>query len=437
MTHLCFIYPYILAEDIYDAPEWVKDTVWYHIFPHSYTGDLAGVTARLDELREFGFTGIYFTPIFTSPSPHKYNTTDYFQIDPSFGDNSIFRELVDEAHKRGIRVMLDLVFNHVGSTHPWWRDVLEKGKASRYYSCFYVNSEPVVPGGYETFAFVDTMPKWNTSDPLARAYLLDVASYWARTYAIDGYRLDVANEVSHDFWRVFRKTVRAINPELYIVGEVWDDAMPWLNGDQFDASMNYPLARAVWNFVSGATNGKELSDALTACLVMYPKNVQEAMFNLIGTHDTSRIASVAKESTERAIQAFILLLTMTGSPCVYYGDEVGMLGKGMDNAREPMIFDLNMQIKELVKRLIELRGKLRALKAVDVRFHHVDERGVVYSKESGGEEVLIFLNATDGDVYLPVPAAFVGCPVVDLLSRKELTLRESITLPPYGSRLLL
>jgi glycosidase len=437
MTHLCFIYPYILEEDIFRAPSWVKDTVWYQIFPSSYAGDLPGVTARLDELRDFGITGIYFTPVFTSPSKHKYNTGDYFQIDPSFGDNAALGHLVDEAHKRGIRVMLDLVFNHIGSTHPWWRDVLRNGKASRYYSCFYVHSEPVTPGGYETFAFVPNMPKWNTSDPLARAYLLDVASYWARTYEVDGFRLDVANEVSHDFWRVFRKTVRAVNPLLYIVGEVWDDAMPWLGGDQWDASMHYPLAMAIWGFVSGKLNGAGLRDALASCLTMYPKPVQQTLFNLIGTHDTSRIMTVAKNSAERVIQAFTLLLTFTGSPCIYYGDEIGLTGEGMDNARAPMLFDgggRDLKLKAFVKKLIELRNEHGAFKSPDVRFLHADERGVVYTKDSGDETVLVMLNATDAEQSLPLPDG--NRIAADLLNGGQVELTGRYTLPPYGTVVL-
>jgi glycosidase len=283
------------------------------------------------------------------------------------------------------------------------------------------------------------MPKWNTSDPLARAYLLDVAAYWARTYSVDGFRLDVANEVSHDFWRVFRKTMRAVNSELYIVGEVWDDATPWLAGDQWDASMHYPLAMAIWGFVSGKLNGAGLRNALASCLTMYPKPVQQTLFNLIGTHDTSRIMTVANNSTERVMQAFTLLLTLTGSPCIYYGDEIGLTGEGMDNARSPMLFDgdeRNLTLRAFVKKLIELRAEHSAFKETDVRILHADERGIVYSKSTAEETVLVLLNATDTEPPLPVTLPDGRQHAMDLINGGQVELNEQYTLPPYGTAVL-
>ena len=205
------------------------------------------------------------TPIFESPSSHKYDTTDYFKVDPEFGDNEILGRLVEEAHKEVFRVMLDAVFNHCGFQHPFWQDVLRKGKKSEYYDCFYILDEsmPVFDGEivdglpqevprerlkYRTFAYTPTMPKWNTGNPKVRKYLMDAACYWVEKYHIDGWRLDVSNEVSHDFWREFRKRIKAINPDVYILGENWDNSLPWLQGDQFDAVMNYEFAMPVWNY---------------------------------------------------------------------------------------------------------------------------------------------------------------------------------------------
>lgn len=447
MTGVFYHFPYLLAEDLFNAPEWVKDTVWYEIFPERYTGDLSGIITHLDELQAMGVTGLYFTPIFKSPSTHKYNTDDYFQIDPKFGDNAVFGKLVDEAHKRGIKIMLDLVFNHIGSTHPFWRDVMEKGKASRYYDCFFFKNEDALSGGsirndnglaYETFANVANMPKWNTSHPFARRYLLDVAVYWARTYAIDGFRLDVANEVPHGFWREFRQTVRAVNPALYIVGEVWEHAAPWLQGDQFDAVMNYEFARAVWDFVSGKTDGDGLREALSAYLVSYPKDRQRCMFNLIGSHDTSRILTTAKGSAERVRQAFTLLLTFTGSPCVFYGDEIGIAGEGMDRARQPMTWEedkQNRRLRDFVCKMIALRAAHPAMKSVEVTWRKADANGVAYEKQTDGETVAVVFNGKDIPMDMPMPEAWVGKTVKDLLLGQEKCITAAMRFEAYETGL--
>lgn len=470
---MLFSFPYILAEDLFHAPDWVKNTVWYQIFPERYAnsgkivhkeaplpwgseaevnnrqrygGDLYGVVAHLDELQTLGITGIYFTPIFKSPSTHKYNTEDYFQIDPAFGDNAVFGELMREAHKRGIRVMLDLVFNHIGSTHPFWQDVLENGKKSKYYNCFYVKRDDLGDTSraddlpYETFATVPAMPKWNTADPFARQYLLDVAVYWARTYGVDGFRLDVANEVSHDFWRAFRKTVRAVNPALYIVGEVWEHAEPWLMGDQFDAVMNYPLAVGIWGFVSGKMDGAAFADAASAYMTSYPRNRQTVLFNLIGSHDTGRIMTVAKGSTERVMQAFALLFSFAGSPCVFYGDEVGLSGEGMDRARVCMEWDEAKQNKSLyafVKRMITLRASRPSMRSVDLRWLKHDAEGVIYLKTYGNEQLAVLLNGQDEAVNMTMPEELAGKTVRDIINDRDINIKETMQIPPYGTALWL
>jgi len=418
LHHLGYGYPYILEEDLFHAPSWVTDTVWYQIFPERYAiggkhlnkgelhpwgskveginqffgGDILGIASKLTEIRGLGFTGIYLTPIFKSPSTHKYNTEDYYEIDPAFGTKEDFKELVDKAHSLGIKIMIDLVYNHIGSTHPIWQDVVQNGAASKYYNWFCHRDD----GSYETFATVKAMPKWNTANPDARAYLMDVTLYWAKTYGIDGFRLDVANEVSHDFWREFRKAVRGVNPEIYILGEVWDDGMPWLMGDQFDGVMNYPLAEAIWSFVSGKTDGAKLRHDISKCLVMYPRDRQKVIFNLLGTHDTSRIMTVCNNKVERVKQAFTLLMTMPGSPMVFYGDEIGLIGDGADEARQCMIWDENKSdLQAFVKDLITLRAEDKDMKSHDIIWHKADNEGVIYQKGS----LMVALNPNGAEIW--------------------------------------
>ena len=271
-----FKLPYIHEIDACHVPDWVAETVWYQIFPERFAngnpalssegaiawdssitpksedffgGDLQGIIDHLDYLQDLGITGLYLCPIFESPSNHKYNTTDYFEIDRHFGDKETFRKLVDQAHQRGMKIMLDAVFNHIGDQSPQWQDVLKHGENSVYKDWFHVQEFPVTKDKlgnprklpYHTFAFESYMPKLNTANPQVRAYLLSVATYWIEEFDIDAWRLDVANEVDHQFWREFRKAVLAKKPDLYILGEVWHTSQPWLNGDEFHAVMNYPL----------------------------------------------------------------------------------------------------------------------------------------------------------------------------------------------------
>ena len=228
----CFTFPWMNSVDINVTPKWVRETVWYQIFPERfcngnkendpdwvkpwgyhtvsnldfYGGDLDGIRQKLPYLLELGITGLYLTPVFESPSSHKYDTTDYRKIDPGFGDEKTMKLLVKEAHDRGIRVMLDGVFNHCGSNFLPWRDVMEKGPKSPYYDWFMINRWPcreqegsTRDGRYYSFAFAERMPKLNTSEKKVRDYFLDTVRYWIETFDIDGLRLDVANEISHLF----------------------------------------------------------------------------------------------------------------------------------------------------------------------------------------------------------------------------------------------
>jgi len=450
-SHLCYLYPYILEADLFNPPKWVENTIWYQIFPeryansgletlrkgellpwgsqekvnnsHLYGGDLPGITAHLDDIKDLGFNGIYMTPIFAATTTHKYDTEDYYQIDPAFGDHRLFRELVDEAHKRGIRIMIDLVFNHIGHTHPFWLDVVANGTASRYYNWFWVRED----GTYETFAKVKAMPKWNTDNPEAREYLINVALYWAQSFDIDGFRLDVANEVSHDFWREFRTRLRKVNPQIYILGEVWDNGISWLGGDQFDAVMNYPLTTAIWNYVSGDVSGTALKEEIANSLVMYPRNRQSVMFNLIGSHDTSRILTLCKGRPELVKQAFTLLLTMPGSPMCFYGDEVGLAGDGMDDTRKCMIWDDAKRDKDLeafVCKLNNLRTANDDMRTIEVEWIQADSKAVVYKKG----RLVVVLNCQDTDATILLPT---DMKVYDLINDCIIT-HSKLEMPNYG-----
>ena len=329
--HLHFFnYPYVNEADIHKVPDWVKDSVFYQIFPERFAngdpsispkeveiwggkpergnffgGDLKGIIEKIDYLEELGVNAIYLTPIFESTTSHKYNTIDYMKIDPHFGDKETLKELVSKCHQKGIKVVLDAVFNHCGHDFAGFKDVIEKGKKSPYYDWFYINEWPIKikevrnnplkdesddqPSSYETFGFEPAMPKLNTANKAVKKYILDVAKYWIKECDIDGWRLDVANEVDHEFWKDFRKAVKETKEDAYILGEIWHDALPWLRGDQFDGSMNYPVTRACLQyFAYEKMEAEGFRDLISNTLMRNTRQVNEVMLNLLDSHDTAR-----------------------------------------------------------------------------------------------------------------------------------------------------
>ncbi|WP_410772164.1 glycoside hydrolase family 13 protein [Fontibacillus sp. BL9] len=458
-----FRFPYLNAIDVFDAPAWVKDTVWYQIFPERFAngnperktntngvwgdvpkpdsffgGDFEGIIQHLDYLAELGISGIYMTPIFEAPTNHKYDTIDYMKIDPQFGDKETFRQLVKACHERGIRVMLDAVFNHSGYGFAPFQDVLKNGASSRYADWFHMISFGEEEGdlpAYESFAFTDIMPKLKTSNPEVKEYLLGVAKYWIEEFDIDGWRLDVANEVDHKFWREFRNTVRAAKDDVYIIAEIWNDAMPWLQGDQFDSVMNYPFTEAVIDFIAkGKIGATRFGNLLTSHLQLYPENVSEVMFNLLGSHDTARVLTQCGDDTSKLKLAFLLLFTYPGSPCIYYGDEVGLTGDGDDFAyyRRCMEWDPEKQDQDLldsVKRLIAIRKSHPALTA-NSRLQVLkseDASGLfVFSRSQGDQEIVVALNNGAEPVAFPVPSDWQGKKLSDLWTGQDIASESGI-----------
>lgn len=466
-----FCLPFLHAIDSFQAPEWVKDTVWYQIFPERFAngdptndpantlpwgsaapavdsffgGDFQGVINHLDHLEKLGITGIYFCPIFKAPTNHKYDTVDYMEIDPQFGDKKTFKRLVKACHERGIRVMLDAVFNHSGYYFEPFQDVLRLGENSEYKDWFHIRNFPIetapIPN-YDAFGFVANMPKLNTANPKVKEYLLQVARYWIEEFDIDGWRLDVANEVDHAFWRDFRQVVKQAKPDAYILGEIWHDSMPWLQGDQFDAVMNYPFTHGVIEFFAKhAMNSTEFRDSITNVLHMYPQNVNEQAFNLLDSHDTARILSLAKGDKARVRLMYIFQLSFIGTPCLYYGDEIGMAGENDPGCRACMEWDPSNQDQDLfkfVQQLISMRKTYDAFgNGTTFKFLDTEEQGniVVYVKETKEERLIFVLNNSD-QVYSIEISELAGFKGKELFSEQEIQFDEQakISIVPYGYR---
>ncbi len=420
-----FQYPFINSNDVHQEPVWIDHTIFYQIFverfhngnvknsPKDLTnwgekpmaksffgGDLQGIIDKLDYLYELGINGIYLTPIFESPTNHKYDIVDYFKIDPYFGNKEILIELVDKAHEKGIKIVLDAVFNHCSDMFPPFIDVVEKGKDSEYYDWFFIEDDHVRtnPPNYKTFGTIWNMPKLNTNNSKVKDYLFEAVRLWTTETGIDGWRLDVSDEIDHVFWRDFRKLVKGINPEAIIIGENWHDSYPWLMGDQFDSIMNYSVTKLCTDFFAyREIAAMDFEQKLSTCLMRYPDQVNNAMLNLLDSHDTERFLSLAGEKKSALKNAAAFLFAYQGMPCTYYGTEIGLTGFYDPDCRKT--FDWNkenwdMELFEYYKKLISLRKTQIALQKGRVEFLSKDKIFAM-KRTSDEEEITIMINTTD------------------------------------------
>ncbi|HAX73537.1 MAG TPA: alpha-glycosidase [Firmicutes bacterium] len=473
-----FCFPFLNGIDVFDAPAWVKDTVWYQIFPERfangdstidpknvvewgsvdpsydtfYGGDFQGIINHLDHIEALGINGLYFCPIFKAPSTHKYDTTDYLDIDPQFGDKETFKILVKEAHARGIKIMLDAVFNHCGWEFPQWQDVVKNGESSTYKDWFHIRKFPLIeedfdpitqPNGlnYDAFAFSKNMPKLNTENPEVIDYLLEVGRYWVREFDIDGWRLDVSNEVDHKFWRAFRQEVRSVKEDVYILGEIWHDSLPWLEGDQFDAVMNYPLTDAMNEFVAkGEMKPSEFMIALNKIYTNYSHNVNEVAFNLLDSHDTTRLLTVCGGNKQKALLAYTVQMTQTGSPCIYYGGEIGLDGGADPLCRKCMIWDENKQdryIFDYLKKLIEVRRNYPTMRSTELEWIEANDKKdyLIFKKTKGDEQLIVVVNNSQKAQAISLPQ-HLKQKYFNVLTEQTANGQKALTVSPYSALLL-
>ncbi|RJS58523.1 alpha-glycosidase [Bacillus subtilis] len=431
--HYYFKLPFVHETDTFQAAEWVKSTVWYQIFPERFAngredlspenalpwgskdpgvndffgGDLQGIIDKLDYLEELGVNGIYVTPIFSAPSNHKYDTLDYYSIDPHFGDPELFRTLVSQLHQRGMRIMLDAVFNHIGSASPQWQDVVKNGAQSRYKDWFHIHSFPVKEDNYDRFAFTPDMPKLNTANPEVQRYLLDIALYWIREFDIDGWRLDVANEVDHVFWKTFRQAVSAEKPDVYILGEIWHSAEPWLRGDEFHAVMNYPFTEPMMEYFADRTiPASRMAHRINAHLMNGMKQANEVMFNLLDSHDTKRLLTRCRNDEKKARALLAFMFAQTGSPCIYYGTEIGLDGENDPLCRKCMVWEKEKQNQDMLrfmKRLIALRKQEHTLLTEgNLEWILLDDQNdlISFSRTLNEKTMIYFFNQGEGTRHI-------------------------------------
>ena len=442
-------------------PAWVADAVFYQIFPdrfarsdsitkpgnleaweapptvHGYKGgDLVGIAERLDWLADLGVTALYLNPIFQSAANHRYHPHDFYRVDPLLGGDAAFDHLLAAVHDRGMRVVVDGVFNHASRGFFRFNDILENGAASPWIDWFEVHDaaanayDESKPPGYAAWWGMHALPKLNTDNPEVREYLMGVAEHWIRRGA-DGWRLDVPQEIKTEgFWEEFRARVRAINPDAYVVGEIWDPAPDWVNaGTRFDGVMNYPLTEAALRFagqghldavvnspvdltLDAPLDAAGYRDAVSRLLEAYGEDALRGHLNLLGSHDTPRALSMLGEDRAAMTLAAVLLLTFPGAPCIYYGDEIGMKGSHDPGSRGAFPWDdpasWDHELLETFRSLTALRHRESALRHGSYRHLGAADDAYAFLREGEGTRVLVAVNAGEQAVTLGLEVAAAG-----------------------------
>jgi cyclomaltodextrinase len=437
------------------TPDWVKHAVFYQIFPDRFArsdtvpkpnnlqpwdspptiegykgGDLIGVVEHLDHIQALGATAIYFTPIFQSASNHRYHTHDYYRVDPLLGGNDALHTLLEEAHRRNMRVVLDGVFNHASRGFFQFNDILENGPHSPYLDWFFIEGWPFSPydgdkpANYVGWVGNRALPKFNTDNPQVREFIMQVAEFWIRQ-GIDGWRLDVPFEISTPgFWQEFRRRVKAINPEAYIVGEVWRDAREWLQGDQFDGVMNYLFTEAAIAFTGGtrvrpetlkdrsyhpdrALDGRGYADRIDWLLNLYPWEIAQTQLNLLDSHDTARLLNIVGGDKRSVYLATLLLMTFPGAPSIYYGDEIGLPGELDPDCRRTIQWDQQAawdhEAFAYHRAMIAMRTAHPALRTGEYIRVYADDAVYVFARKDADETLLIAVNVATEPRHVDVP----------------------------------
>ena len=429
----------------FTTPDWVKNAVFYQIFPDRFAksdrvtkpdnledwdspptvygfkgGDLLGVVEHLDYLQDLGINAIYFNPIFQSASNHRYHTHDYYRVDPILGGDQAFRTLLNEAHQRSIRIVLDGVFNHASRGFFQFNHIMENGTSSPYLDWFLVKNFPLnayegAPN-YECWVDLPALPKFNTDNPKVRSFIFDVTRYWL-DQGIDGWRLDVPYEIKDDaFWQEFRQLVKSINPDAYIVGEVAWEAQHWLQGDQFDAVMNYQFTQACLGFFAGERIDLKVEDGFMGLpptrilgapafahraeelLNLYPQQAVLVQLNLLSSHDMPRFISLAGGDQASQRLATLFQMTYPGAPCIYYGDEIGMQGGASgypEASRHTFPWDetrWDQELRQYFKTCISLRHNHTALRTGNFKTIYTEGQVYAYLRHSDEETLLVIVN---------------------------------------------
>ena len=445
---------YHLVEDWYDVsglksnpyhPEGKPD--WWSF----YGGDVAGVREKLDYLVDLGITIIYFNPIFKAKSNHKYDAADYMKIDPHFGTIEEFKQLVEEAHSKGIKIILDVAFNHTGETFWAFQDSKEKGPDSEYYDWYEWKKWPLPEHDnfkpadyYECWWGFGEMPDLNFDKSRANAvendvknienaepnwdvvnYILGLADYWIGDIGLDGFRLDVPNEVPFWFWELFRDRVKEIKPNAYLVGEIWSNAVNWVNTKYFDAVMNYAFFKdpVMRFFNSRNCSARKFDRDLKPGLLNYPTQASQVMMNLIDSHDTHRYLETAGGDIDRLKMAVLFQMTYVGVPHIWYGDEVGMMGAHDPDCRRPFNWRYRqdpdkVELRNYYEKLIDIRKKNECLRLGSFETLLTKGRVYGYKRNYQNENIIVVINNEEVAQEVQLDIKIAQDKLTDKLSNK-------------------
>ena len=449
-------------EEIFEIPQWAKNKVVYQIFPSRFAttqeipeeewykapisfkdnlkGNLRGIINQLPHIKELGIEVIYMTPLFQSDSCHKYDTIDYYKIDESFGTEQDLKELVEKAHSMEIKVILDGVFNHSSPKFFAFEDVKKNEEKSKYLDWYFIEGFPLKfkwgeKPNFKSFAYFGGMPKLNLRNPEVADYFCQVGKYWIEKCDIDGWRLDVADEISHSFWKRFRTEIKSVKPDAFIVGEIWHFAGDFLEGDEWDSVMNYPFRNAVKEFVANEKiSASQFLEKLDFLRGRLNNKVLSVLLNLIGSHDTPRFLHICNENKNKQKLAVAIQLLFPGMPMIYYGDEFAMTGAHDPDCRRGMVWKEELQDKnmfEWYKTLIKIRKTYPCITEGKTVYSFTDDENaiIILTKELNGKKITLIFHGRDGEIELSDSTKFEG---INLLTQTnfngKLTSYEAVVL---------
>ncbi|HRV92081.1 MAG TPA: glycoside hydrolase family 13 protein [Anaerolineae bacterium] len=479
------------------TPEWVKHAVFYQIFPDRFArsprtqhppnvnfkpwgsppeeqgfqgGDLRGIVDKLDYIQELGVSAIYLNPIFSSASNHRYHTFDYFQVDPLLGGDAALRDLLDAAHRRNMRVVLDGVFNHASRGFWPFHHILENGADSPYIDWFIIHDWPLQPypknkkenHNYSAWWDLPALPKLNTDNPAVQAYIFDVARYWLE-FGIDGWRLDVPAEIDDDeFWREFRRVVKGVNPEAYICGEIWRPAERWLQGDMYDAVMNYVVTGPMYSFFAAKTvrdykkthielaplAADRFAHKIDRMFGLYNSEINFAQLNMLDSHDMARALWVAGDDKSALRLCVLFMMTIPGAPCIYYGDEIGMTGADDPYCREAFPWDdesrWDHELLNFYRQATRLRHRNPVLRTGSFETLHTEGETYAFRRQLNDQLAVVIFNTATAprQMSIHVPDAETASlsqvwPAVDDVSYRLEGERLDVTVPAREALVLM
>ncbi|MCF0116715.1 MAG: alpha-glycosidase [Bacilli bacterium] len=422
-----FQFPYINDIDLVKPNDVIKNRVFYQIFVDRFHksqdntneriniawgekvdgktiagGNLKGIVEKIDYLKDLGINALYLTPIFESKTNHKYDTIDYYKIAKDFGDESDLKELINTAHQKDILVVLDGVFNHISIDNELFQDVIRNGNNSKYFKWFFIHGDhlDLTKNNYAKFGEVVSMPRLNLNNKEVQDYIINIGLHYLNEFKIDGFRLDVSDEIPHRFWIRFKEELQKVKPDFILIGENWHNAHAFLNsGYEFDSIMNYSITKEILHFLAwDKLNPTQFKNRIVSNLMRYKTNVNFNMFNLLSSHDVLRFLTECGSDVDKFLLGYAFIFMYPGVPCIYYGDEIAMEGKYDPDSRRCFIWDENKWNKKTIsymKSLIDIHKKYK-INELNYTINVVEDI-IILCRTNGATTVNLYINYSGKD----------------------------------------